>query len=199
MGQHSPPRRAGSVFPFSVYTRRAAKPAKWCQISARAATLLSTLAFPGKACSHTLTLERGRSIDPKQPRLRAAWIAPAMRRGALEIKAVAGVQAIVLPFAKPNFKRSAQDVQKFLAFMRVGFPAAATGFHAKKVRLHGGIAPGQQFHAHAGIGLQNFSLRRTHQAGIVSRGFEKGNDIGAIEARDAPQRGNGRTHLSALE
>src|SRR4029077_21136031 len=108
MGPRSPPRRAGSAFPLSVYTRRAAKPAEWCQISARAATLLSTLSFPCKACSNTLTLERGRSIDPKQPRLRAARIAPAMPRAAFEIKAVAGVQAIVLAFAQPNFKRSAQ-------------------------------------------------------------------------------------------
>src|SRR5258707_9701231 len=144
-------------------------------------------------------LKRGRSIDPKQPRLRAAGIPPAMRRGAFEVQAVAGLQAIVLAVAEPDFKCAAEDVEEFLAFVCVGFAAAPAALHTEKMRLHDGIAPGEEFHAHAGIGLQDFSLRWTHEARILSGGFEQGKDIGAIEARDAPQGGHGRTHLAALE
>ena len=64
--------------------------------------------------------------------------------------------------SQPNLKSAAKDVQEFLALVGVGFAATAAGFHAEKMRLHGGIAPSEEFHAHAGIGLQNFSLRRAH-------------------------------------
>src|SRR5260221_12424596 len=144
-------------------------------------------------------LKRGRSIDPKQPRLRAAGIAPAMRRGAFEVKAVAGLQAIVLAITKPDFKRAAKDVKEFFAFVRVGFAAAPAGFHTKKMRLHGRISPRQEFHAHAGVGLQNFSLRGPHEAGILTPSFEQRKNIGAIEARDAAEGGHGRAHLAALK
>src|SRR5258708_16228765 len=116
-------------------------------------------------------LKRGRSIDPKQPRLRAAGIPPAMRRGAFEVQAVAGLQAIVLAVTKPDFKRAAEDVKEFFAFVRVGFAAAPAGFHTKKMRLHGSVAPGEELHAHAGVGLENFPLRWTHYAGILARSF----------------------------
>src|SRR5260221_13125051 len=95
-------------------------------------------------------LKRGRSIDPKQPRLRAAGIPPAMRRGAFEVQAVAGLQAIVLAGTKPEFKRAAEDGKEFFAFVSVGFAAGPAGFHTKKMRLHCRFAPGQEFHADAG-------------------------------------------------
>src|ERR1700724_4195858 len=145
------------------------------------------------------SLKRGRSIDPKQPGLGTAGIAPAMRRGAFEVKAVAGLQAIVLAVTQPDFKRAAEDVEEFFAFVGVGFAAATAGFHTKKMRLHGGISPRQEFHANAGIRLQNFSLRRTHEAGILACSFEQRKNIGAIEARDATEGGHRRAHLAALE
>src|SRR5258707_13499492 len=92
-------------------------------------------------------LKRGRSIDPKQPRLRAAGIPPAMRRGAFEVKAVAGLQAIVLAVTQPDFKRAAEDVEDFLAFVRVGFAAAPTGLHTKQIELHAGLSPSQEVQA----------------------------------------------------
>src|SRR6266849_7947871 len=122
-----------------------------------------------------------------------------MWRGAFKIEAVAGLQAIVLAVAEPDFKCAAEDVEEFLAFVGVGFAAAAAGFHAEKVRFHDGVAPGEEFHAHAGIGLQNFSLRWSHEAEIFAGGLEERKDIGAIEARDAAQGGHGRAHLAALE
>src|SRR5258708_9628703 len=104
------------------------------------------------------SLKRGWSIDPKQPGLRTAGIAPAMRRGAFEVKAVARLQSIVLAGTQPDFKRAAKDVEEFLAFVRVGFAAAPTWFHTKKMRLHGGISPRQEFHAYACLGFHNFPL-----------------------------------------
>src|SRR6266478_3403691 len=147
----------------------------------------------------SLRSKRRRSIDPEQPRFRAAGIAPAMRRGAFEIEAVAGLQAIVFALPQPDFKRATQDVEKFLAFVRVGFAAAPAGLDAEKMRLHGGVAPSQEFHAHASVGFQNFSLLGTHQAGVFSGGFEERKNIGAIETRDAPKSSDRRAHLAAFE
>src|SRR5260370_1190553 len=102
-------------------------------------------------------LKRGRSIDPKQPRLRAAGIAPAMRRGAFEVQAVAGLQAIVLAVAQPDFKRAAEHVEEFLALVGVGFGAAPGGLHAETMRLPVGVAPGEKFHANTGRGRRRTS------------------------------------------
>src|ERR1700693_179219 len=65
--------------------------------------------------------------------------------------------------------------------------------------LHGGVAPGKQFHTHARSGFQNFALRRAHQARIFFGGFKKRKNVGAIKAGDAPQSSDRRTHLSAFE
>src|SRR5579864_8528270 len=122
-----------------------------------------------------------------------------MRRRALEIQAVAGLQKIMLAVAQPNFKSAAKDMQEFLAFVCVGFAAAAPGFHAKQMRLHRGVAPGEKLHADAGVGLQNLSLRGTYQAGILSGSLEQRKDIGAIEARDAAECSHRRAHLATLQ
>src|SRR5258708_10720863 len=100
---------------------------------------------------------------------------------------------------EPDFKVSAKDVQEFLAFVRVGFAAAAAGFDAEKMGLHHRVSPGEQLHAHVRRGLQNFSLMRAHEARIIAGGFEEGKNIGAVEAGDAAQRGDGGAHLAALE
>src|SRR5882762_5583569 len=100
---------------------------------------------------------------------------------------------------EPDLKISAKDVQEFLAFVRVGCAAAAAGFDAKKMRLHRRVPPGKQLHAHAGRGLQDFSLIWAHEARIITGGFEEGKNIGAVEAGDAAQRGNRGAHLAALQ
>src|SRR6266849_9840723 len=100
---------------------------------------------------------------------------------------------------EPDFKVSAKDVQEFLAFVRVGFAAAAAGFDAEKMGLHHRVSPGEQLHAHVRRGLQNFSLMRAHEARIITGGFEERKDVRAIEAGDAAQRGNRGAHLAALE
>src|SRR5438132_12966916 len=106
---------------------------------------------------------------------------------------------IMLLGVEPDLKISAQDVQEFLSFVRVGFAAAATGFDAEKMRFHRRVSPGKKFHAHVRRGLQDFSLIRAHQARIIAGGFEEGKNVCAVEARDAPQRGDRRTHLAARE
>src|SRR5260370_22937776 len=100
---------------------------------------------------------------------------------------------------EPDFKVSAKDVQEFLDSVRVGFAAAAAGFDAEKMGLHHRVSPGEQLHAHVRRGLQNFSLVRTHEARIITGGFEEGKNIGAVEAGDAAQRGDRGAHLAALE
>src|SRR5208337_1435680 len=82
---------------------------------------------------------------------------------------------------------------------RIRFATAAAGLNAKKMRFHGGLAPREKFHAHAGSGFEDFSLVGPHEAGIFRRGFKKREDIRAIKTRNAAQRGNGGAHLPAFE
>ena len=81
-----------------------------------------------------------------------------MGRGTLEIEAVAGFENVVFLLAQPDLKLAAQDVEKFLALVNVSFAAAPAGFDAEEVRLHGGIAPGEEFHADAGRGFEDFTV-----------------------------------------
>src|SRR5713226_8156428 len=100
---------------------------------------------------------------------------------------------------EPNLKISAKDMQEFLAFMRVGFTAAASRFDAEKMRFHHRVSPGQQLHAHVRRGLQDLSLIRAHQARIIAGSFAERENVGPVEAGDAAERGNRGAHLSALE
>ncbi len=118
---------------------------------------------------------------------------------AFEIEAVAGFQAVVLLAVQPDFKITTQDVQKFFALVRIGFAAAAARFYAEEMRLHRRIAPGEQFHANVRCRLQDFSLRWANEPGMFPGSFEKREDVGAIEAGNAAERGNRRAHLAPLE
>src|SRR6266436_1394837 len=51
--------------------------------------------------------------------------------------------------------------------------AAAAGFHAEEVWLHGGVAPGEKFHADLGAGFEDFALRRAHKMLAFAVGFEE--------------------------
>lgn len=100
---------------------------------------------------------------------------------------------------EPNFEVTAKDVEKLFSFVRVRLTTAAARFDAKKMGLHGGLTPGQKFHADAGSGLQNLSLSRTDEARIFGGRFKKRKNIRAIKTRDAAERGNRRAHLAAFE
>ncbi len=122
-----------------------------------------------------------------------------MRSRAFEIEAVAGFQVVVLLAVQPDFKITTKDVQEFFALVRIGFAAAAAGFDAEEVRFHRRIAPGKQFHANVRRSLQDFSLRWANEPGMFAGGFEKREDVGAIEAGDTTERGDRGAHLAALE
>src|ERR1700747_1387320 len=153
----------------------------------------------GKHRKEEFNLKGGWRVDPEQPGFGFSWIAPAMRCGALEIEAVAGLHTVVFIRVQPNFKFAAEDVQKFLAFVGIGFAAAAARLDTKQMRLHGGVAPGEKFHAHAFGGFEDFAFSGLDQFGIVLCRFEEGKNIGAIVARDAAQRADGSAHLAAFE
>src|SRR5260370_9004907 len=99
---------------------------------------------------------------------------------------------------QPALELAAQDVQKFFAFVRIGFAAPSTGTDAEEVRLHGHIAPGKKLHTHAAFRLQDFSLLRTHEAGILAGGLKEGEDVRVVKARDPPKSGDRRAHLPAF-
>src|SRR5437660_8399923 len=105
-----------------------------------------------------------------------------MRSGTLKIETVARLQMVMLLAVKGNVELSSQDVKKFLTFVRVGFAAAASRFDAEKMRLHRGVSPSKQFHAHIWSCFQDFSLVRANEPGIITGGFEEGKNVGAIEA-----------------
>src|SRR5260370_33019149 len=105
----------------------------------------------------------------------------------------------MLVVAEPDFKSAAEDVQELLAFVYVGFAAPAARLDTKEMRLHDRVAPGEQLHAHAIFGLQNFSMRRPDQPAVLTGSLEQRQNISAKEPRAAPQGTNGRPHLSAFE
>src|SRR5260370_9689262 len=105
----------------------------------------------------------------------------------------------MLVVAEPDFKSAAEDVQELLAFVYVGFAAPAARLDTKEMRLHDCVAPGEQLHAHAIFGLQNFSMRRPDQPAVLTGSLEQRQNICAIETRDAPQGGSGAAPLAPFE
>jgi hypothetical protein len=67
------------------------------------------------------------------------------------------------------------------------------------MRLHSGVAPGEQFHAYAGSGFKDFSLVRADETRLFTCGFEERKDIRAVETSDAAKGGDRRTHLATLQ
>ena len=122
-----------------------------------------------------------------------------MRSGAFEVQAIAGTKNIVLATVQPNFKFTAHDVEKFFTFMGIGFTTAAAGFDAEKMRLHGGIAPGEKLHADVGTGFEDLALRGPNEVLGVTVCFEQRDYIGFVKTGNAAERGDGRAHLSAFE
>ncbi len=100
---------------------------------------------------------------------------------------------------QPDFKFTAQDVEKFLAFMGVRFAAAAARFDAEEVRFHGGVAQGEEFHADRGAGFEDFALGGADERLSFAVGFKHGKNVGFVEACDALESGDRGAHLAALE
>jgi len=83
--------------------------------------------------------------------------------------------------------------------MGIRFTTAATGFDAEKVRLHGGITPGEKLHADIGTGFEDLALRGPNQVLGVTVCFEQRDYIRLVKTGNAAKRGDGRAHLSAFE
>src|SRR5208283_1444910 len=107
--------------------------------------------------------ESRRRIYPDYPGFGAPRVLPTVGRGTLKIEAVAGFENVMFLLVQPDFEFTAQDVEKLLALMSVGFAAAPAGFDAEEVRLHGGVAPGEEFHADAGRGFEDFAVLRANK------------------------------------
>jgi hypothetical protein len=105
----------------------------------------------------------------------------------------------VLVVANPDFKCTANDVKKFLAFVGVGFAAAAAGLDAKEVRLHCFIAPGEKLHANAFGSFQDASLVGGNEARIILGVVEERKKVRAVVTRDASERGDRGAHLAAFQ
>src|ERR1700757_4440000 len=82
------------------------------------------------ASCRTPKSKRGWRVYPQNPGFGTPWISPAMWSLVLEIKAIPGFQPIVPFIVEPNLKLAAQNVEKFLTFVSVGFAAAAAGLNA---------------------------------------------------------------------
>src|SRR5208282_729347 len=94
---------------------------------------------------------------------------------------------------------TAQNVEKLLALVSVGFAAAPSGFDAEKVRFHRGVAPSKEFHADTGRGFENFAVLGANEVLGLAGGINQGHDADPIESRDAAQRGNRGPHLAAFQ
>src|SRR5579872_5631744 len=88
-------------------------------------------------------LKRRRRVDPQQARFASPRISPSVRRRAVEIQTITGLQHVMLLTAEPDLEFAAQHVQKFLAFVRIRLAASAVGLDAKQMRLHCRVAPGE--------------------------------------------------------
>lgn len=122
-----------------------------------------------------------------------------MGRGTLEIETIAGAEPVMFVSAEPDFKFAAKNVEKFFAFVRVGFAGAAAGLDAKEMRLHDGVAPGKKLHANTFFGFEDFAIGGADAARIVLGSFEEGKNVGAVIAGDAAKRSDGSTHLATFE
>src|SRR6185437_7297922 len=124
-----------------------------------------------------LPLERRRRIYPKHPGFRLAGIGPGVRGSALKIEAVAGLEQVVFA-VESDFEFAAQHVEKLFAFVGIRVAAAGAGGDAEQVRFHDGVAPGQQFHAHARAGFQNLTPFRAHEMSVGLAGVEEVQNVG---------------------
>jgi len=145
------------------------------------------------------TSKRGRSIDPQNPGFLGAGVRPAMLCAAFEIKTVALLQSKRVAVIQRDFQAPANDIEKLLAFVSVGFAAIRRRSYAEQMWLHDRVAPGQQLHPHARAGFQDLALARTDATGIGFVGIEERKNVKAIEPREPAKRGDGGAHLAALK
>src|SRR2546430_10685161 len=149
-------------------------------------------------CVSAAGSERRRSVYPQNPSLAATGILPAMGRRTFEIKTIAGPEPVFLPIER-NLQLAPQNVEKFLALVRVRFAAARLSGDSEQVRFHHRITPREQFHAHTWASFQNFAAVRAHQAAVGLRRIEEIKNLGFVKTREFAKRAYGGAHLRALD
>ncbi len=105
-----------------------------------------------------------------------------MGRRTFEIKTIAGPEPVFLPIER-NLQLAPQNVEKFLALVRVRFAAARLSGDSEQVRFHHRITPREQFHAHTWASFQNFAAVRAHQAAVGLRRIEEIKNLGFVKTR----------------
>lgn len=83
--------------------------------------------------------------------------------------------------------------------MGIRFAAPTTGFNAEEMRLHGFVTPREEFHADALCGFQDAPIALRDETRIFLGVVEERKKIGAIEAGDTGQGGDGSAHLATFE
>src|SRR5712692_3707411 len=154
--------------------------------------------LPSVSAPRACALKGRRSVDPQHPGLGAARVFPTMWRSALEVEAVTRLELVFLFFQR-NVQFALQDVEKLFSLVSVRFAAAGLRSDAEQVRLHDGIAPGQEFHANTGPRFQHFALLRRHHSAVGFRRIKKIEDVGFVEARQLTQCGHRGAHVRTLE
>jgi len=122
-----------------------------------------------------------------------------MWSGAFEIEAVTRFEFVVALIVKPDFEFTAKNVEEFFAVVRIGLAAAAARFDAEKMRFHGSVAPGEQFHADAAAAFEDLSFGWTNERRCIAVRVEQRHEVRFVESRDALQCGDRRAHLAALQ
>src|SRR6266568_6544703 len=157
--------------------------------------LVKGISFLG---STTLFLKSRRRVHPQDPGLGASWIIPGVGHCALEIKTVAGLEAVFFSPEK-NLQLALEHKKKLFTDVSVGFATARVWSNAEKMRLHDRISPGQQLHADSRASFQDFACIRPHQMFVGFRGVVKIENVGFVIARQFAQSADRRTHLRPLE
>ena len=104
-----------------------------------AATIQSLNQLPpffASSIGDALELKCRRRIDPQNQRFFLSRILPAMRVVAFKIETVAFLQEMPFAIGQRNFQRAFQNVQEFLAVVRIRFAAAG-----RQARCGTGAAP----------------------------------------------------------
>ena len=93
-------------------------------------------------------LDYGGCVDPEDCRAGLAGVVPTVPHLAFKIEAVSGAQPEHL-IGQGDVELSADEIQEFLAVVRVVFGAALAWVDVKEVGFHDDLSPGEKLHLNA--------------------------------------------------
>jgi hypothetical protein len=121
------------------------------------------------------------SVRPQENGGFAARIIPAVRLGARKIETITFSEIVVFYLIEPDFTGSADDVNKFLAFVVIGTATSGTGRNAVKVGLHHVVPEGQKFDVDSGFVGKLLADARVYEFERLPGGPKKGLHVGPIK------------------